>query len=84
MVEPCGGQHDSVIPAGVAQTLANRHVLRLPGLARTLPAFHVGTDVGVLPAFSAFTGGVGIRPGVAGRVIGCAGDFLVEAGRPVA
>lgn len=43
-----------------------------------LPCFHVGRAVGVLPAFSAFTGGNNVthRPGE--RVFAIAGDAVVE------
>jgi hypothetical protein len=43
-----------------------------------LPCFHVGTQVGVLPAFSAFTGGLDVsrRPGE--RVFAVAGPAVVE------
>lgn len=55
-------------------------VRRLPGLGRALPAFHVGHDVGVLPAFSAFTGGCEVAARTGDRVLVCAGDFVVAAG----
>ncbi|MCP3102959.1 ligase-associated DNA damage response endonuclease PdeM [Myxococcus sp. K15C18031901] len=43
-----------------------------------LPCFHVGPEVGVLPAFSAFTGGLDVvrRPGE--RVFALAGPSIIE------
>lgn len=43
-----------------------------------LPCFHVGREVGVLPAFSAFTGGLDVvrRPGE--RVFALAGPSVIE------
>jgi DNA ligase-associated metallophosphoesterase len=43
-----------------------------------LPCFHLGTTVGVLPAFSAFTGGLDIRPHSGERLFAIAGDSVVE------
>ncbi len=47
-----------------------------------LPCFHLGTDVGVLPAFSAFTGGMDIRPAAGERLFAIAGDSVVEVPPP--
>lgn len=66
---------------------AGRHVLcghvhpvvRLPGLGRRLPVFWLRDGVTVLPAFSAFTGGVAVSMTQAGtRVVACAGDETIE------
>lgn len=52
--------------------------LRGRGDALRLPCFHLGRHVGVLPAFCAFSGGPGVRPG--------AGDgiYVVAEGRVIA
>ena len=55
-------------------------VIRLPGLPR-LPAFHFGPNAGVLPAFTAFSGGSPISAASPGRSFVCAPESLVEIGR---
>jgi uncharacterized protein len=56
----------------------HRHpVVALPGVRGRLPVFAVGADVGVLPAFSAFTGGVDVAGDRAARLFACAGDAII-------
>lgn len=55
-------------------------VLRLPGLPR-LPAFRFGAS-GLLPAFTAFAGGLAIAPAPGERVYVCAPDAVVEVPLP--
>jgi len=43
-----------------------------------LPCFHLGTAVGILPAFSAFTGGVDMRRRPDERIFAIADDAVVE------
>ncbi|WNG24257.1 ligase-associated DNA damage response endonuclease PdeM [Cystobacter fuscus] len=43
-----------------------------------LPCFHLGPQVGVLPAFSAFTGGLDMRAGEGERLFVIAEDTVVE------
>jgi len=43
-----------------------------------LPCFFVGENLGVLPAFSTFTGGAGVPRGVPGTLYACAGEGVVE------
>ncbi|MDP2312953.1 MAG: ligase-associated DNA damage response endonuclease PdeM [Pseudomonadota bacterium] len=45
--------------------------------ALRLPCFHLGPEVGVLPAFGAFTGGVQVRPARGDRVYAIAGSAIV-------
>jgi DNA ligase-associated metallophosphoesterase len=52
--------------------------LRGSGDRARLPCFHVGERIGVLPAFSALTGGAEVRRGVGERVIAVVGDFVVD------
>ncbi len=52
--------------------------LRGRGDGLRLPCFHVGARVGVLPAFGAFTGGVGIRATPGDRVFVVAEGQVVE------
>jgi hypothetical protein len=47
-----------------------------------LPCFHLGPEVGVLPAFSAFTGGLDIRPHAGERLFAIADDAVVEVPPP--
>ncbi len=47
-----------------------------------LPCFHLGVGVGVLPAFSAFTGGQDIRPRTGERLFAIAEDTVVEVPPP--
>jgi len=47
-----------------------------------LPCFHLGAGVGVLPAFSAFTGGQDIRPRAGERLFAIAEDTVVEVPPP--
>jgi hypothetical protein len=47
-----------------------------------LPCFHLGLAVGVLPAFSAFTGGMDIRPRAVERLFAIADDSVVEVAPP--
>lgn len=56
-------------------------VVRLPGLPR-LPAFRFGRSGGVLPAFTAFAGGLAIEPQAGERVFVCAPGALVEVPGP--
>ncbi len=43
-----------------------------------MPCFHVGERVGVLPAFSTFTGGGSVRREKGDRVFGIGGGAVVE------
>lgn len=52
--------------------------LRGAGDRVRLPCFHVGERIGVLPAFSALTGGAEVRRGVGERVVAVVGDFVVD------
>ncbi len=76
-------EHDVV--AGTPGYVLSGHlhpVVRLPGLPR-LPAFRFGRSGGVLPAFTAFAGGLAIEPQGGDRVFVCAPGALVEvAGAP--
>ncbi len=47
-----------------------------------LPCFHLGPRVGVLPAFSAFTGGLDMRAGAEERIFVVAGEDVVEMPAP--
>jgi uncharacterized protein len=47
-----------------------------------LPCFHLGAQVGVLPAFSAFTGGLDMRARAGERICVVAGDEVVELPAP--
>ncbi|ATB31293.1 metallophosphatase [Melittangium boletus DSM 14713] len=47
-----------------------------------LPCFHLGPHVGVLPAFSAFTGGQDMRAKAGERIFVVAGDDVVEMPAP--
>jgi len=47
-----------------------------------LPCFHLGPRVGVLPAFSAFTGGQDMRAKAGERIFVVAGDDVVEMPAP--
>lgn len=55
--------------------------LRGRGDALRLPCFHVGPEVGVLPAFGGFTGGVAVRPGRGDRLYGIAEATVVALPR---
>ena len=63
---------------------ATRHViaghlhpgLRLPGIARSLPAFVLGSRTSILPAFASFSG-CALMPRE-GRMVVCRGGVLVE------
>jgi DNA ligase-associated metallophosphoesterase len=58
--------------------------VRLGGRAHDrlrLPCFHFGADVGVLPAFGAFTGMHPVRPAPGDRVFATSGDSVRELGR---
>lgn len=57
----------------------------LPGLgSRRWPAFWLRRDATVLPAFSAFTGGIGVLPGTGERVVVCVeGSATLIRGAPV-
>ena len=58
--------------------------IRLGGRAHDrlrLPCFHFGAEVGVLPAFGAFTGMHPVRPGPGDRVFVAADDSVRELGR---
>ena len=52
-------------------------VVALPGLRGRLPVFALAADVGVLPAFSTFTGGIDLARDPASRLFACAGDAIV-------
>lgn len=52
--------------------------LRGPGLSTRLPVFWFGERVGVLPAYSAFTGGAVVEPAPADRLLACADGLMVE------
>jgi hypothetical protein len=43
-----------------------------------LPCFHLGTAVGILPAFSAFTGGVDMKRRPGERIFAIADEAVVE------
>jgi len=43
-----------------------------------LPCFHLGSAVGILPAFSAFTGGMNVSRRAGERVFAIADDAVVE------
>ena len=58
-------------------------VVALPGLRGRVPVFSIGDAVGVLPAFSAFTGGGLVEPAAGTRLFACAGDALVALPVPV-
>ncbi|MEM9064612.1 MAG: ligase-associated DNA damage response endonuclease PdeM [Planctomycetota bacterium] len=60
----CGHLHPSVRVSGRGDSLK-------------LPCFFVGEDMGVLPAFSTFTGGGGVPRDLAGSIYACAGDGVV-------
>lgn len=47
-----------------------------------LPCFHLGPEVAVLPAFSAFTGGQDMRVRTGERIFALAGDSVVELPPP--
>ncbi|WP_194857008.1 MULTISPECIES: hypothetical protein [Myxococcus] len=55
-------------------------MVRLGGKSDTLrlPCFHVGRDMGVLPAFSAFTGGLNVSRRTGDRIFTLAGPAIVE------
>lgn len=58
--------------------------VRIGGVANALklPCFHIVAGHGLLlPAFSLFTGGACVRPSPSDRVIGVAGNRLIEIGR---
>ena len=57
-------------------------VLKLPGLARA-PAFWLRRDRTVLPAFSAFTGGMPIRLAPGEAAVACNGEALVAVRKPL-
>lgn len=52
-------------------------VVRMPGLGRRLPAFWLRPGITVLPAFSAFTGGVPIDPAAGETLVACAGGEAI-------
>lgn len=54
--------------------------LRGPGISARLPAFWIGDRVGVLPAYSAFTGGLVARPGAGDRLLACADGLVIDLG----
>ena len=53
-------------------------VVRLPGLARQLPAFHCRDGQLILPAFGAFTGGWRVRPQAGTVLVVCNGQDLLR------
>ena len=55
--------------------------VRLPGMAGHWPAFVLDAQRTVLPAFSAFTGGVLVADDPSRRVAVCNGDAIVLLGR---
>nr|WP_255682300.1 ligase-associated DNA damage response endonuclease PdeM [Luteimonas sp. BDR2-5] len=57
-------------------------VVRLPGLPR-LPAFAFAGDAGLLPAFTAFAGGLAVEPAPGTRICVCAPDAVVALPSPV-
>lgn len=66
--------HDEADAAGATGYVLAGHlhpVVRLPGLGR-LPAFALGPRGGLLPAFSAFTGGVALPPAGPRALYACA------------
>ncbi len=77
--------HDEDDAAGAAGYVLAGHlhpVVRLPGVGR-LPAFALGARAGLLPAFSAFTGGVALAAGGPRALYACAPGAVVavRAGR---
>lgn len=56
-------------------------IVRLPGMAGRWPAFVLDPRRTVLPAFSAFTGGVPVSNDSARRMAVCNGDAIVLLGR---
>ena len=52
-------------------------VVRMPAIERRLPAFWLRPHVTVLPAFSAFTGGVRIDPAEGETLVACAGGEAI-------
>lgn len=68
----CGHVHPAVVLRGKADALR-------------LPCFHLGAEVGVLPAFGTFTGGVTVRRAAGDRVFAVVGEVVreVEAGSPL-
>ena len=53
-------------------------VVRLPGLARQLPAFHCRDGQLILPAFGAFTGGWRVQPQADTVLVVCNGQHLLR------
>lgn len=66
---------DGYVLAGHLHPVAR---LRGPGLSARLPVFWLGGRVGVLPAYSAFTGGAVIEPASGDRLLACADGLMVE------
>jgi DNA ligase-associated metallophosphoesterase len=81
MEPPFAFRHEPFATPGAYAWAGHRHpVLALPGLPRRVPAFQVGARLGVLPAFSAFTGGCEVGPAPGERLFACAGDAVVPVG----
>jgi len=70
-------RHEPVAEAGAYVWCGHLHPMVGLGRGVRLPCFHLGTTVGVLPAFSAFTGGVGVRQRPGERCFGVAGGRVV-------
>jgi DNA ligase-associated metallophosphoesterase len=72
--------HPEAVPGRYVWAGHLHPMVRLTGGADRLrlPCFHVGRDVGVLPAFSAFTGGVNVSRRAGDRVFAIAGPAVVE------
>ncbi|HEX8671093.1 MAG TPA: hypothetical protein VF710_04365 [Longimicrobium sp.] len=61
--------------------VAGQHVAARVGLRvarERLPCFHFGADVGILPAFGAFTGAATVAPLPGDRVFVVAGDEVLR------
>ncbi len=75
-------RHEPVPAAGRYVWAGHLHPqVRLVGRgdALTLPCYHLGRDVGVLPAFSAFTGGLLVRRRRGERVFALVEGHVIEA-----
>ena len=76
--------HPRPVPGAYALAGHLHPCIRLGGRAHDrlrLPCFHFGAEVGVLPAFGAFTGMHPVRPGPGDRVFVAADDSVRELGR---
>lgn len=70
---PFAFRHEPTAHASLHVMCGHLHPqVALPGLRRRLPAFWLRPGVTVLPAFSAFTGGVVVQPSAGERLAVCA------------